>query len=404
MKYSAFVIVCIIIHAVVNLDVFRKKSKNAIPALRPFRVFVGSVGVFFLVDLLWGIFEENKLSMALYVDTVFYFIIMGFTILAWTRYVVDYLENKGIFRKVILYIGNLFFLAEIILLIINFFTPILFRVDLETCTYQGYKARNIMLYVQILFYFALFVFTLIPTILSKDKWRRRNLTVALYSVIMGSVITVQIYYPLVPLYSIGCLIGSVMLNSFVINDIKEEYKAALEQTEAEVERRDMELSETRVIAYTDPLTNVRNKYAYVEEEERIDKLIAKGEMGDFAVAVFDLNGLKMINDTKGHDAGDVYIVESCRTIERFFGKESLYRFGGDEFVVILEGENFANRSKLINDFERYIDSCLGTDKPIISSGISRYRKESDNTYHAVFDRADKLMYARKDVLKEHHND
>ena len=53
------------------------------------------------------------------------------------------------------------------------------------------------------------------------------------------------------------------------------------------------------------------------------------------------------------------------------------------------------------EFEKYIDSCIGTDKPIISSGMSKYKKGIDNTYHAVFNRADKLMYARKEALKEH---
>ena len=79
------------------------------------------------------------------------------------------------------------------------------------------------------------------------------------------------------------------------------------------------------------------------------------------------------------------------------------RIGGDEFVAILTGEKYTNRSKLLSDFERYIDSCLNTDKPVISSGMSRYKKAEDNTYHAVFYRADKIMYSRKDTLKEHQS-
>ena len=124
-------------------------------------------------------------------------------------------------------------------------------------------------------------------------------------------------------------------------------------------------------------------------------------MGDFAVAVFDLNGLKYINDTKGHEAGDLYIIEACRTIEKYFGKDNLYRFGGDEFVVLLFNEAYENRNKNLVEFERYIDDSIGTERPIISSGISKFRPGLDNTYHAVFKRADKIMYSRKDVLKEH---
>lgn len=403
MQYSVFVIVCLIIHAVINLEIFRKKATISLPAIRAYRVFVGSIAVYFLIDLLWGVFEENKLAIALYVDTIIYFIVMGFTILAWAKYVVKFLNSKGWFEKIVLYAGNAFFLAEIILLIINIWNPILFSVDLETCIYTAYKARNIMLYVQILMYFLLAVYTAIMAFRAKGSIRRRHMTITLYSIIMGTVITLQIFDPYLPLYSIGCIIGSALLYAFVIGDIKEEYKSALEETRVQVHQNEIELTETKHIAYTDPLTNIKNKHAYVEEEERIDKLIAKGEMDDFAVIVFDLNGLKSINDTKGHDAGDVYIVDACRTIEQYYDKESLYRFGGDEFVAIITGEKYKNRMKILNDFERYIDSCLHTDKPIISSGMSRYKKGTDNTYHAVFYRADRIMYSRKDILKEHQN-
>ena len=220
---------------------------------------------------------------------------------------------------------------------------------------------------------------------------------------MMTAIIIQIYDPYLPIYSIGCIVGSALLSSFVINDIKEEYKAELEESKIIIEENKAQLSETIAIAYTDPLTNIKNKHAYVEEEDRIDKLIAINKMEDFAVVVFDLNGLKSINDTRGHDAGDVYIVDACKTIEKYFGSESLYRFGGDEFVAILTGDAYKNRTKTLNDFERFIEECLDTDLPIISSGMSKYRKGADNTYHAVFYRADKIMYSRKDTLKEHHN-
>lgn len=401
MKYSLFVIVCIVIHFLINIDIFRKKPTVNLPAIIAYRIFVASIGAYFIVDFLWGILEENKLATALYIDTFIYFIIMGFTILAWARYVVKYLEGKGWIAKLMMLAGNAFFLAEIVLLIINFFKPILFRVDPETCVYTSYKARNIMLYVQILMYFFITIYTVVMAILNKNTHRRRYITIALYSIVMGTMITIQIYDPYLPLYSIGCIIGSTLLNAFVINDIKEEYKIALEQTRFEVRQGQIELDETKLIAYTDPLTNIKNKHAYVEEEERIDKLINEGKIENFAVVVFDLNGLKKINDTKGHEAGDEYIVEACQIIGKHFGFDGLYRFGGDEFVAILTGERYKKRIQLMTDFDRFIDeSIFKKDSPIISSGMSSFKKGSDNTYHAVFYRADKIMYSRKEILKE----
>lgn len=403
MSYYLFGIVCLVIHALINVDIFRRKPTVSLPAIKAYRVFVISIALYFLLDLLWGVFDATKLGIALYIDTAIYFVAMGFTILAWTRYVIQYLQGNKWFGRILLYVGNLFFLAEIILLIINIFIPILFSVDLNTAEYKPYKARNIMLYVQILMYIVLLIYTAIHAFRVKGSERRRNMTICLYSVAMATAIIVQVYNPLLPVYSVGCIVGSTLLNSFVIADIKEEYKVALEETRIEVDQKKAELTETLVIAYTDPLTGVKNKHAYVEEEDRIDKLISKGEMNDFAVVVFDLNGLKQINDTKGHDAGDIYIIDACKTIIEYFGKDRLYRFGGDEFVVILEGEDYENRHKKLSEFEQFINACLDNpDRPIISSGMSRYRRESDNTYHAVFNRADKIMYARKDTLKEHH--
>lgn len=403
MKYSLFVIVCLIIHFIINFDTFRKKPTINLPAIKAYRIFVASVALYFLVDLLWGVFEENKLPIALYIDTTIYFAIMGFTILAWSSYVVKFLERKGLDSKIILCIGNAFFLAEIVLLIINIFHPVLFSIDNETCIYTAKKARDIMLYTQIFYYLLLIIYSTYFVFKIKTSYRRKYIAVSSYSLIMFTVIIVQIFDPYLPMYSIGCVMGSVLINSYVINGIKEEYKEELEQSRALVAQGQEQLNETKQIAYTDPLTNVKNKHAYVEEEERIDKLIAQNKMRDFAVVVFDLNGLKMINDTKGHDAGDAYIIDACRTIEKYFGHEHLYRFGGDEFVAILFDEQYKNRANLMNEFEHFIGDCLGTDLPIISSGMSKYRKGADNTYHAVFYRADKIMYSRKDILKEHHN-
>ena len=405
MSYYLFIIVCIAIHIVVNIDIFRKKPTVNLPALHAYRIFVLSVFIYFISDLIWGIFDEIKIPIVLYVDTVFYFIFMGFTILAWAKYVVSYLETKGILKRIILYVGNAFFLAEIVLLIINIFVPIFFKIDMETGEYTSLKARNIMLYVQILFYFMLTIYSGVFAFKSKSSYRRRNMTITLYSIIMFTTITIQIYHPLIPLYSMGCVIGAALLNAFVITDIKEDYKEALQESRVLVKQGQIQLSETMVIAYSDPMTNVKNKHAYVEEESRVDKLIAEGKMEDFAVVVFDLNDLKKINDTKGHEVGDEYIINACRTIEKYFGKDNLYRYGGDEFVKILFGQEYENRTKSLSSFESFIDSCLDKDdKPIIASGMSKYRKNVDNTYQAVFNRADKIMYSHKEALKEQkHN-
>lgn len=109
MSYSFFVAVCLVIHIVINIDIFRRKATISLPAIRAYRVFVLSIFIYFITDFLWGVFESAKLPIALNIDTFIYFLTMGFTILTWTRYVVKYLESPKWFEHTMLIVGNLFF-------------------------------------------------------------------------------------------------------------------------------------------------------------------------------------------------------------------------------------------------------------------------------------------------------
>ena len=399
MPYSVFVGVALAIHILISIDMFIKKDN--VPAIKYYRWFLISVGVFYITDLLWGILESNHLGFALYVDTFIYFVLMGLTIFAWTAFVVKYLETPKLFSIIFRVVGILFFAAELILLIVNIFVPILFRVDFETTTYMAYGARHVMLWAQIGMYTLITIYSIIYTFRVKVKNYRRYMAISFFSVIMGVCIGIQIGDPEVPFYSIGCLVGVCILDTFALSDTKETYKEALQESIEVNKQSEEQLDKAMHLAYTDPLTGVKSKHAYVEIEEELDNLIAERKAQDFAIIVFDLNGLKIINDTFGHEAGDAYIVKSIKIISKYFPFESLYRFGGDEFVAILEGQAFAERQKRHNDFMKEIDDNLTKNEPVISSGLSRFRVETDNTFRAVFYRADKMMYARKELLKEH---
>ena len=74
--------------------------------------------------------------------------------------------------------------------------------------------------------------------------------------------------------------------------------------------------------------------------------------------------------------------------------------GGDEFVVILSGEDYKNRKKLL---EKLMNESLENKKsrsgPVIAAGMSVYKPDSDKSFSRVFNRADKLMYKNKKELK-----
>ena len=395
MPYSVFVGVALTIHILTNIDMFTKKDHIA--AIHSYRMFLISIAFFYLTDILWGVFESLKWSVPLYIDTFIYFISMGATIMFWTLFVIHYLKGNKIFSNILKWVGISFLAAEIALLILNFFLPVLFSVD-ENAVYTAYEARHIMLWLQIAMYVIIAIYSMI-VIIRKRQLQRRHLAIVLFSAVMIVCIAIQLSDPYIPFYSIGCLIGVAILDSFSVSDTKEKIKEELEKESSIKEEKEHELDEAITIAYKDALTHVNSRYAFVKEEVSIDERIEKQEIDNFAVIVFDINGLKSVNDRFGHQKGDELIIDSATLICHFFPEESIYRYGGDEFVVILEGEIVKEAQIRHDEFMKMIELNIKNNKPSISSGISFFDKEKDHAFKSTFYRADRMMYERKQFLK-----
>lgn len=101
---------------------------------------------------------------------------------------------------------------------------------------------------------------------------------------------------------------------------------ANEQKKREMERRLMELS------YTDKLTGLGNRNNYMLTLEQLSKTPPP----NLGVVFIDINGLKMVNDRHGHDAGDAYIKNLADVFRNHFREEDIYRIGGDEFVFLTQ--------------------------------------------------------------------
>ena len=171
--------------------------------------------------------------------------------------------------------------------------------------------------------------------------------------------------------------------------------------EVRKEREHLEaLSMANEMARRDELTHTKNKTAYHEMENNLQKQIAEG-CEPFGIVVCDINGLKQINDTEGHKAGDDYIRTSCMMICRLFHHSPVFRIGGDEFVVLLRGQDFENREALISSLKGKVEENVRIDEgPVVAFGMAVYQPDTDETVGDVFNRADNLMYAEKARLKE----
>ena len=119
-----------------------------------------------------------------------------------------------------------------------------------------------------------------------------------------------------------------------------------------------------------------------EKIHSLDDAIRRGT-ASFTVYVFDLNGLKGINDKYGHESGDMAITDAAEVLKTVFGKENLYRIGGDEFIAVFDGMKKPDTERCFADLE----FCPGEDKE----------------YRDVFRRADQSMYEEKTAYYKTHD-
>ncbi len=398
MYYSTIGVIAILVLFIENFDILfnRNKSISNNRVWKNYRLFLIAVFAYYLTDVFWGLFDYYKLATVLYVDTVLYFLAMAAGVIYWTNYVVDYVGEDNIYAKILLHFGRIFALFVAVLLIVNIFNPILFEIT-EDCTYEVYYVRYVILITQILLLFLVSIYAFILMAKESGTKMKRYRTVALFGLIMGTFLTVQLWFPLLPLYSIAYMMGTCLLHTFVINDEKEEYKEELEESFVREMKQDEELKSALQLAYTDALTGAESKLAYIQLETRIDQEIKNGEVEKFALVVFDVNDLKKINDKYGHETGDKYIINSYKIIVNHFNDSKVYRIGGDEFMAFVNYDEFANLEKLKEEFIVIMSRPKVQFEPVIAIGLAKY--ENEDSFNDVFRKADKLMYENKKMLK-----
>ena len=399
MYYSTIGLLALLIMLIDNHDVLLHRMDVKAPSVhRLYRRFLFSVIAYYTTYTLWGVLDTLSLTSLLYLDTVVYYVAMAAGILSWTHYVVAYLEQQGGFGVLLRRVGWGFFAAVVSLTAVNLCVPVMFWFDAAGHYHAG-TMRHTMLVLQVLMFLLTAIYTIHARSRVQGLKRSRHLTVGLFGLIMAALLSIQLFYPLLPLYTIGYLLGTSLMRTFVIENDKEEYRKQLEAALAREKQQLQELSSAWELAYTDALTSAKSKLAYSEAEEEMDRAIAAGTAERIALVVFDLNGLKHINDTQGHGMGDRMIVSACNLIRQVFQHSPVYRIGGDEFVAVLQGEDYDRRDSLLSLFHNHIEENRQTGQVVVSAGMAVYDPGRDNSVERIFKRADRLMYLRKDQLK-----
>lgn len=160
------------------------------------------------------------------------------------------------------------------------------------------------------------------------------------------------------------------------------------------------LARAQTQANIDALTGIKNKHAYLETEALMDRRISNHSQAPFAVVMLDVNDLKKINDTAGHQAGDEFLKSACRIICEVFKHSPVFRVGGDEFAVIPQGIDYDCIEELLGKVREHNVKASHDGGIVIAYGMARF--DNDECVAAVFERADQNMYENKTALKSAH--
>jgi len=200
-----------------------------------------------------------------------------------------------------------------------------------------------------------------------------------------------LYLTFSPLYD---LIFEVMLMFGMVMTSTGRMQQELEVANTDLQRARDRLEETSRL---DPLTSTLNRRAFAAM--LADRRRSGDKMTSGVVAVADLDGLKQLNDSFGHAAGDAALVALAQGLRSCIGSDGLlFRWGGDEFVMLLNGECAAEadrRFSTLNDQLR-ARPIPGAEMPVDLRASVGFSEFSDSTsLHQAIEKADRTMYTRK---------
>ena len=201
------------------------------------------------------------------------------------------------------------------------------------------------------------------------------------------------------------------LNIHLNNEIDELYNALLLSLKdsafymSNFEKAKSEIEEISETAYKDALTGVGSKTAFNNAMDKLQEDVSKRSFFCFGFIMIDINNLKYVNDTYGHELGDSYIKGCCAIVCKIFKHSPVFRIGGDEFVVMLQDMDYDARIELVDDMEKEFTSSYKNEnlqpysRYSASFGMAIYDPLLDKSVEEVLKRADQRMYEYKKEFK-----
>ncbi|MCA0386157.1 MAG: diguanylate cyclase [Firmicutes bacterium] len=149
------------------------------------------------------------------------------------------------------------------------------------------------------------------------------------------------------------------------------------------------------VATVDPLTGLNNRYSY-NQRILVEIERAKRYNTPLSLLILDMDHFKRINDTYGHQAGDEVIRKISEALQSIIRKvDSLARWGGEEFVVLLPGIGLKDASTVAEKLRQKVGSVVHFEKEIITVSIGVSTFSEQESMEAWFNRTDQALYHAK---------
>ncbi len=358
-SYSFLVLLFLLLDSRANRRVSTKKSLW-------FRIIIyATMWMLFLEAITMAVdgMPGTIMYWAVYLSNTVLFIFILVPISLWLIYLDEclFVPEKERKKKRIVY--ACFNIAALVIVIINFSTGILFTVT-QTNRYIRGEAIYIMAALNYILYAGY-----IPTLTKYRKLISGRIYGLIFALgllpIFGALVQILSYgTPLIwPMLALAALVAHILI----------------------------EREETR----RDGLTGLA---ARIQFEARAQYKIDRHQ--PFSIIMIDIDKFKKINDAYGHEEGD----QALKIIANLLGKsikqvDSAYRYGGDEFILLIESEDSEVTKKIMERLKTSLDRFNGTkQKPYVlsfSAGTVFYDGKKEESIYSLFSAADEMMYANK---------
>ncbi len=215
MEYSLPVLIAFTVHWIIHRGFYRKPAITDVA--KEFKRYLAVVSLYYVFDASWGIINMLGASTMLYIDTVLYYLAMGLSVVICCRYVIAFLDLRNFWGRLINIVGVGFFVVELLALIVNLFYPVLFGVD-PGCQYFSGPGRYFVHYSQIAMFAGMSALSLHAWICQSDYKRVKYRTICLFGGVMVAALILQASFPFFPTYSLGIMVGTLVIHVFIHED------------------------------------------------------------------------------------------------------------------------------------------------------------------------------------------